>query len=89
MRRTLTGLFIAGVTYAVAATAPAVAQVPSSPVYQQSVYVNAGRPDVYQVPSGGTGALGPLNAFFGATNVGTCGVLLDATNGRETALCGL
>jgi hypothetical protein len=88
MRRTFAGLLITGITYAVAATAPAVAQVPSSPAYPQSVYVNA-RADAYQAPSGGTGALGPLNALVGATNVGTCGVLLDATNGRETALCGL
>jgi hypothetical protein len=90
MRRTLTGLLLAGATCAFAATVPAVAQVPSSPVHpKKHVYADQAMPNVYQAASGGVGALGPLNALDGASSGGSCGVILDATNGRETALCGL
>jgi hypothetical protein len=80
---------LAGVTCAFAVAAPAVAQVASSPAHpKKHVYANAATPADYQAPSGGVGALGPLNALGGAANGGGCGIDKDF-NGRETALCGL
>jgi hypothetical protein len=80
---------LAGVTCAFAIATPAVAQVASSLAHpKKHVSANAATPAVYQAPSGGVGALGPLNALGGAPNGGSCGVYADF-NGRETALCGL
>jgi hypothetical protein len=80
---------LAGATCAFAVTAPAFAQVASSPAHpKKHVYANAAAPAAYQAPSSGTGALGPLNALGGAPNGGGCGVYTDF-NGRETGLCGL
>jgi hypothetical protein len=90
MKLTLTGLLLGGVTCALAMAAPAVAQVASSPGHpKKHAYSSTATPEVYQATSGGVGALGPLNAMVGAPSGGSCGVVLDATNGRETALCGL
>ena len=90
MKRTFIGLLLAGATCALAVTTPAVAAVASSPVHaKKNIQANAATPEANQAPSGGVGALGPLNAMIGAPNGGPCGVVLDATNGRETALCGL
>ena len=89
MRHMLTGLLLAGATCAFAVTAPAVAQVPSSPGHpKKHVYANAATAEVYQAPSGGVGALGPFNALAGAPNGGSCGIATDYM-GRQTALCGL
>jgi hypothetical protein len=89
MRHTLTGLLLAGVTCAFAVTAPAVAQVPSSPGHlKKHVHANVAAPAVYEAPSGGVGALGPFNALAGAPNGGSCGIATDYM-GRQTALCGM
>lgn len=90
MRHTLTGLLLAGATCAFA-IAPAVAQEASAPSHpKKHVYASTAAPAGYQAPSGAPGALGPLNALGGAATGGSsCGVILDAFNGRETALCGL
>jgi hypothetical protein len=84
MRHTLTGLLLAGATCAFAFTAPAVAQTHP----KKHVYANAATAEVYPAPSGGMGALGPLNAMAGAPNGGSCGIDKDYM-GRQTALCGL
>jgi hypothetical protein len=84
MRHTLTGLLLAGATCAFAVTAPAVAQTHP----KKHVYANAATAEVYPAPSGGMGALGPLNAMAGALSGGSCGIAKDYM-GRQTALCGL
>jgi hypothetical protein len=87
MRHTLTGLLLAA-TCVFAVTAPAVAQTTSTPSHpKKHVYANA-TAEVQQAPSGGVGALGPLNAMFGAPNGGSCGIATDYV-GRQTALCGM
>jgi hypothetical protein len=90
MRHTLTGLLLlGGVSCAFVVATPAVAQVPSSPGHHKH-HANAATPAAYQTqaPSGGVGALGPLNALGGAPNGGGCGIATDYM-GRQTALCGL
>jgi hypothetical protein len=87
MRRTLTGLLLAGVTCAFVVTTPAVAQVPGIAGHLKH-HANAAKPVVYEAPSGGVGALGPLNALAGAPNGGSCGIATDYM-GRQVALCGL
>jgi hypothetical protein len=84
MRHTLTGLLLAGASCAFAFTAPAVAQTHP----KKHVYANAATAEVYPAPSGGMGALGPLNAMAGAPSGGSCGIAKDYM-GRQTALCGL
>jgi hypothetical protein len=84
MRHTLTGLLLAGASCAFAFTAPAVAQT----YPKKHVYANAATAEVYPAPSGGMGALGPLNAMAGAPSGGSCGIAKDYM-GRQTALCGL
>jgi hypothetical protein len=90
MRHTLTGLLLAaGVSCAFVVATPAVAQVASSPGHHKH-HTNAATPAAYQAqaPSGGVGALGPLNALGGSPNGGGCGIATDYM-GRQTALCGL
>jgi hypothetical protein len=88
MRHTLTGLLLAAATCAFAVTAPAVAQTTSTPSHpKKHIYANA-TAEVQQAPSGGVGALGPLNAMMGAPNGGSCGIATDYM-GRQTGLCGL
>ena len=89
MRHMLTGLLLAGVTCAFVVATPAVAQTAST-LRHHKYHGNAATPAAYQaqVPSGGVGALGPLNALGGGPNGGGCGIATDYM-GRQTALCGL
>jgi hypothetical protein len=75
---------LAGATCAFAVTAPAAAQTHP----KKHAYANAATAEVYPAPSGGMGALGPLNAMAGAPSGGSCGIAKDYM-GRQTALCGL
>jgi hypothetical protein len=87
MRYTLTGLLSAGVTCAFVVATPALAQAPGSPAHPKH-HARVAQPAVYEAPSGGVGALGPLNALAGAPNGGGCGIATDYM-GRQVALCGL
>jgi hypothetical protein len=87
MRHMLTGLLLAGVTCAFVVATPAVAQLASSPGHLKH-HATVAKPAVYEAPSGGVGALGPINALGGGANGGSCGIATDYM-GRQTALCGL
>ena len=97
MKRTLTGLLLAGATCAFVLATPAVAQVAGNPgdLHTPTPYTNEVRANSYGYTPGYGGALGPLGvltapvaAMNGGPSGGACGVSQDF-NGRLTALCGL
>jgi hypothetical protein len=97
MKRTLTGLLLAGATCAFVLATPAVAQVAGNPgdLHTPTPYTNEVRANSYGYTPGYGGALGPLGvltapvaAVNGGPSGGGCGVSQDF-NGRLTALCGL
>jgi hypothetical protein len=97
MKRTLTGLLLAGATCAFVLATPAVAQVAGNPgdLHTPTPYTNEVRANSYGYTPGYGGALGPLGvltapvaAVNGGPSGGGCGISQDF-NGRLTALCGL
>ncbi|HEY1887301.1 MAG TPA: hypothetical protein VGG86_14855 [Roseiarcus sp.] len=102
MKHALTGLLLAGATYAFVAATPAVAQVAGNPgdLHSPTVYTTEARANTYGYAPGSGGPLGPLGilaapftapvtmATGGGPSGGGCGVNQDF-NGRLTAFCGL
>jgi hypothetical protein len=78
---------LAGATCAFVVVTPAFVQAASSPGHPKH-HAAAAKPVVYEAPSGGVGAFGPINALAGGSNGGSCGIATDYM-GRQTALCGL
>jgi hypothetical protein len=102
MKHALTGLLLAGATYAFVAATPAVAQVAGNPgdLHTPTVYTSEARANTSGYTPGYGGPLGPLGILAApitapvtmATGAGPsgggCGVNQDF-NGRLTAFCGL
>jgi hypothetical protein len=102
MKHALTGLLLAGATYAFVAATPAIAQVAGNPgdLHTPTVYTSETRANTYGYTPGYSGPLGPLGVIAapitapvtmvtgGVPSGGGCGVNQDF-NGRLTALCGL
>ena len=100
MKHALTGLLLAGATFAFVAATPAVAQVAGNPgdLHSPTVYTTESRANTYGYTPGSGGPLGPLGIIAApitgpvtmttGPSGGACAVNQDF-NGRLTALCGL
>jgi len=102
MKHALTGLLLAGTSFAFVAGTPAAAQVAGNPgdLHTPTVYTTEVHANTYGYSPGYGGPIGPLGAIAapitapvamaagGEPRGGACGVNQDF-NGRLTALCGL
>ena len=102
MKHALTGLLLAGTSFAFVAATPAAAQVAGNPgdLHTPTVYTTEVHANTYGYSPGYGGPIGPLGAIAapitapvammtgGGPSGGACGVNQDF-NGRLTALCGL